>query len=162
MILGRSAPAECLGVLLEAVRSPDAADLVAWHWLGPVAHASAAIIAARPEPTGAVLDAMCRAAERVDNPWSGAQVINALLGLVFPDPSTLETDPKTGFRRVTPEGLTSEQRQALYAIDRVAGREAEPYHYGGLMDVGLEYGLPWHPGKYRVLLVEVRRSDPGS
>ena len=39
VILGKSAPAECIDVLLEAVQSPDAPDLVGWHWLGPIAHA---------------------------------------------------------------------------------------------------------------------------
>ena len=37
--------------------------------------------------------------------------------------------------------------------------QTEPYHYGGLMDVGLEYGLPWQPDKYRALLEEVRRAE---
>ena len=34
-----------LDVLLDAVQSPDAPDLVGWHWLGPIAHACAAITA---------------------------------------------------------------------------------------------------------------------
>ena len=102
---------------------------------------------------------MCRAAELVSNPWSGAEVNNTLLGLVFPDPSTLGTDPRTEFRRVTPEELTPEQRRAIYAIGRAPVWQTEPYHYGGLMDVGLEYGLPWQPDKYRALLEEVRRAE---
>ena len=159
VILGKSAPAECIDVLLDAVQSPDAPDLVGWHWLGPIAHACAAITAAKPEPTESVLAAMCRAAELVSDPWSGAEVNNTLLGLVFPDPSTLGTDPRTGFRRVTPEELTPEQRQAIYAIGRAPVWQAEPYHYGGLMDVGLEYGLPWQPDRYRALLEEVRRAE---
>ncbi len=100
--------------------------MVGWHWLGPIAHACAAITAAKPEPTESVLAAMCRAAELVSNPWSGAEVNNTLLGLVFPDPSTLGTDPRTGFRRVTPEELTPEQRQAIYAIGRAPVWQTEP------------------------------------
>jgi hypothetical protein len=148
-----------MNVLLDAVQSPDAPDLVGWHWLGPIAHACAAITAAKPEPTESVLAAMCRAAELVSDPWSGAEVNNTLLGLVFPDPSSLGTDPRTGFRRVTPEELTPEQRRAIYAIGRAPVWQTEPYHYGGLMDVGLEYGLPWQPDKYRALLEEVRRAE---
>jgi hypothetical protein len=161
VILGKSAPEECLSVLFEAVLPPEPPDLVGWHWLGPVAHASAAIIVVGPEPTEAVLAELSRAAEQAQDTWKGAEVIKALLSVVFPDPSDLPSDPKTGFRRVVPERLTAEQRQALYAIGRAPAWSTEPYYYGGLMDVGLEYGLPWHPDKYRALLEEVRRCDPG-
>ncbi|MHC5538913.1 HEAT repeat domain-containing protein [Singulisphaera rosea] len=161
VILGKSAPAQCLDVLLEAVQTPDAPDLVGWHWLGPIAHASAAIMVVKPEPAEAVLVAMYRAAELVENPWSGAEVFKALLNLVFPDPEALGTDPRTGFRRVTPEELTPDQRRAIETIGRAPVWKVEPYQYGMLMDVGLEYGLPWHPDQYETLLEEVRRTHPG-
>jgi hypothetical protein len=57
--------------------------------------------------------------------------------------------------------------ESLFARVGVVGRscagvwETEPYYYGGLMDVGMEFGLPCHPGQYRALPEEMRRCDPG-
>lgn len=163
-ILGPSAPPGCLGVLLDAIQDPqqiEAEAAMSWHWLGPVAHACAAILLINPPADGPTLSALCRAAERVREPMAGAEVFRALLAAVIPDPSALGTDPRTGFRRFDPPASTPEQRRALLAIGRAPVWDAEPYSYGCLMDVGLEYGLPWHPAPYRELLEEIRRSAPG-
>lgn len=166
VILGSSAPPESLGVLLDAVQDPQRttaeAAAVHWHWLGPLAHAGAAIQLIGPAPEGPTLDALCRAAERVTESMAGAEVFSALLGTVIPDPESIARDPATGFRRLAPAGLTADQRRALGAIGRAPVWDVRPFYDGHLMDVGLEYGFSWDPGRFRAFLEEARRTDPGA
>ena len=117
VILGKSAPAECIDVLLDAVQSPELRT-----WSGGIGSAPSPTRARRSRPRSQSRPSRssprCVGLRAGEQPWRGAEVNNTLLGLVFPDPSTLGSDPRTGFRRVTPEELTPEQRRAIYAIGR--------------------------------------------
>ncbi|WP_165252379.1 HEAT repeat domain-containing protein [Paludisphaera soli] len=163
VLLGKSAPAECLDVLLGAIQDPErtVAEGVSWHWLGPLAQAGAAVQLIEPPPSGPILAALCRAAEQVHEPMAGAEVFQTLLSVVIPDPSRIGKDPRTGFRRLDPAQLTDEQRQALFAIGRGPVWDKQPFFYGQLMDVGLEYGLPWDPAKFRALLAAIQDDPSG-
>lgn len=164
VILGRSAPAGCVAALLDAMQAPQEPAgeglPVPWFYLGLVTHASTAFRLVQPAPTEPILASLCRAAEQVRDTGAGADVFWALLGVVIPDPSVIGTDPATGFRRLDPARLTPEQVRALRVIGRAPVWDHEPYYYGRLMDLGLEFGLPWHPAKYRALLEAIPGGGP--
>ncbi|QEH38440.1 hypothetical protein OJF2_70410 [Aquisphaera giovannonii] len=161
VLLGPAIPGEALTVLLEAVQDLAATTAmgatIPWHWLGLGAHASAVLRHVRPEPTAANLAALGRAAERVAEPMGGPDLFAALLGVVFPDRGAIPTRmvPPSGFPQVDPARLTAEQAEALRAIGRAPVWNREPFHDGRLMDVGLEFRLPWDPKRYRALLEDL-------
>jgi hypothetical protein len=151
VLLGEAVPAEALAVLLPAIQDPERTNAegmpVRWHWLGLVAHASAVIKHEGPTATETVVAALCRSAERVYESMARAVVFRALLNATFPEPIriNIERDPRTGFRRLDPTKLSAAQLRALQAIGRSPVWQKQPFSSGRLMDVGLEYGLPWDP-----------------
>jgi hypothetical protein len=120
----------------------------------------------RPKPTEPVVAALCRAAEKVQDAMAGVDVFYALLAVTFPKPARLTflRDPM-GFDRLDPAQLTPLQLRALQAIGRSPVWRVEPFFYGRLMDLGLDYGLPWDPKKYEEYLQTAEHvvgKDPGA
>ncbi|WP_165232632.1 HEAT repeat domain-containing protein [Aquisphaera insulae] len=161
VLLGREIPDEALAVLLDAAQDLDATDAagkpIPWHWLGLGGHASAVIRHVRPAATAPTLAALSRASEKVTEPMGGAELFAALLSVVFPDGDAIPTRmvPPSGFPQVDPMRLTRAQAEALRAIGRAPVWRKEPFFYGRLMDVGLEFHLPWDPKRYRELVEAV-------
>lgn len=165
VVLGKALPDEALDVLLELVqhRTGDAvaASLVGWTLFGPAAYAGALLSVIRPEPTGPVVAALCRAAE-TDDTDARASVWDALLSVVFRRPKGVKyvADPTQagGWRNVylDPSQLTRNQLRALEAIGRnpLWDRwESFPDHH---MDVCMRFGLPWRRDRYRALIAAAR------
>ena len=132
-----------------------------WSAVQCLCHAAAAIQLVDPPPGAEVLGRLREAAQRVDEPMAGAEVFAALLHAVIPDPSSIPDDPRTGFRRLDPSALNVEQREALEAIGRAPVWDVEPFFYGRLMDVGLEYGFSWDPKQFRAMVAAARTAAPG-
>jgi hypothetical protein len=53
--------------------------------------------------------------------------------------------------------LTDVQLRALRAIGNSPVWRKTPFLCGRLMDIGLDYGLPWEPHQYQALLAEAER-----
>jgi hypothetical protein len=161
VLLGRKLPDEALAVLLDVLQEPERADAdgrpVAWHWLGLRGHVGAVLKLVRPKATEPVVAALCRAAEQVNDPWAGVETCWALLRATFPARAALQRDPRYGLPRLDLATVTPLQLRALRAIGRSPVWRAKPFNYGRLMDLGLEYGLPWQPNQYRTLLREAAR-----
>ncbi len=167
VLLGRAAPAEAVTVLLEALQDPAGAQAagagVAWHWLGLLGQISEVIQSIRPKPSDAVIAGLCRAAETVQDSMAGVDVFYALLAVTFPKPRDIQfTRNEMGFKRLTPGTLSPVQLQALQAIGRSPVWRKEPFFYGRLMDLGLDYGLPWDPKPFAEYLkvLEDARGGP--
>lgn len=150
ILLNRSLPAEAIDILLETVLYPEKAQAaganVSWHWRGLLAEVVEVIKRIKPKPTESVMAALCQAAERAADAMSGVDVFYALLAVTFPPPKALQLERNTqGLPYLNPAHLTPNQWRALQAIGRSKVWQQEPFFYGRLMDLGLEYGLPWHP-----------------
>lgn len=150
ILLNRSLPAEAIDVLLDTVQYPEKAQAVganvSWHWLGLLSEVVEVIKRVKPKPTEPVLSALCQAAEHVEDTMSGVDVFYALLAVTFPPPKKLilERDAE-GLPYLNPAHLTPNQWRALQAMGRSQVWQKKPFFYGRLMDLGVEYGLPWHP-----------------
>jgi len=150
ILLKKSLPTEAIDVLLEMVQYPEKAQPagqdVSWHCPGLLSEAVEVIKRAKPKPTEPIVAALCQAAERVEDAMSGVDVFYALLTVTFPPPKELPLERNAqGLPYLNPAHLTPNQWRALQAIGRSKVWQQEPFFYGRLMDLGLEYGLPWHP-----------------
>jgi HEAT repeat protein len=162
ILRGKALPAEALEVLLDALqdraRAEAAGTGAAWHWLGLLSQVGEVIHVVRPKATEPVLTALCRAAERVDDAMAGADTFYALLAVAFPNSKrNLGRDPDTGLPKLDTATLTDVQLRALRAIGNSPVWRKTPFFCGRLMDIGLDYGLPWEPDQYQAFLAEAER-----
>lgn len=142
-----------LGVLQDTRKAEDEGAAISWHGRGLVAQVSDAIVAIKPVPTEAVVSVLTQSVEAVEWP-TVAQVMYALLSLVFPEPKpvTWERDPNPphGVRAVylDPVSLTKVQARAVQAIGRNPFWQRTPFVAGDSQDVLYAFGLPFTPEPY--------------